>query len=317
MSSETCSTVSRHAAELFLQLLERHDHLVLHRDLLRQRELVREMVNFGILAFETHASEIMIDVIDGQESVEVEVDQGRGIARYLCPESGRELSVPLYEVELYRLKPQRLCVTIAEQLEIGDEFARHIEAPLMSDRFWFLGNANLGGARLPVFFARNLTRHLDAIVSTLQGRSDTEGGLMLYSGKAPSPHIVFPGRHFAVGLIDAFSTESTSATLIRSYLDKIVSGISPDRSDPLFSFDYRSGELIIRGRSKVFKGVQRDIVAWLWKMRESDHGGFSWADIKRYANSDSRGIDDAFSGKACREDWIERICAARYRLRRD
>ena len=38
MSSEPCSTLSRHAAGLFLQLLERHDHLVLHRDLLRQAE---------------------------------------------------------------------------------------------------------------------------------------------------------------------------------------------------------------------------------------------------------------------------------------
>lgn len=62
----------------------------------------------------------------------------------------------------------------------------------MPDQFWFLGNANLGGAHLPVFFARSLARNLDAICGALEGRSDTEGGLLLYSGKAPSPHIIFP-----------------------------------------------------------------------------------------------------------------------------
>lgn len=315
MCSEACSTVSRDAAELFLQLLERHDHLVLRRDLLRHGELVTEMVDFGILAFETHASEIMIDVIDGQEAVDVEADRRAGVARYVCPESGRAVSIPLHEVELYRLKPQRLCLAVSEQLEIVDEFRRHIEAPLMPDQFWFLGNANLGGAHLPVFFARSLARNLDAICGALEGRSDTEGGLLLYSGKAPSPHIIFPGRHFAVALTDVFSTESRSATLIRPYLNQIVSGLSPDRSDPLFSFDDRSGELIIRGRKKVFKGVQRDIIVWLWKMRESDQAGFTWADISSRAGSSSRGIDDAF-GKANREKWIERVSDGRFRLRR-
>lgn len=317
MCSEACSTVSRDAAELFLQLLERHDHLVLRRDLLRHGELVTEMVDFGILAFETHASEIMIDVLDGQEAVDVEADRGAGVARYVCPESGRDLSIPLHEVELYRLKPQRLCWAVCEQLEIGDEFRRHIEAPVVADQLWFLGRANFAGAHLPVFFARSLVRNLDAIFQALQGRSDTEGGLLLYSGKAPSPHMIFPGRHFAVGLTDAFSTESRSATLIRPYLNQIVSGLSPDRSEPLFSFDYRSGKLIIRGRKKVFKGVQRDIIGWLWKMRESDQAGFAWADISTNADSDSRGIDDAFHGKVYREEWIEKVGPARYRLRRD
>ncbi|MBL8450334.1 MAG: hypothetical protein JNM32_10485 [Dechloromonas sp.] len=317
MSSELAQTLSRRAAGLFLDLLERHDQLVLSRDLLRYRELVKEMVEYGLLAFETHASEIMVDVTDGQESVEVEIDKVAGVARYPCPESGRDLSIPLHEVELYRLLPKRLCKTIADQLEVGVEYAGHIETPLLPDVFWFIGNADFGGARLPVFFARSLARNLNAAINAMQGRSDIDGGLLLYSGKAPSNHVTFPGRHYAVSLADAFSTESSNATLVRPFLNRIVSGLPPDRSDPLFSFNAKSGELFIRGRTKVFKGIQRDIIAWLWKMRESDQAGFTWAEISKNANSDSKGIDDAFHGKVTRELWVEKIAAARYRLRRD
>jgi len=317
MSSETATALSRRAAGLFLDLLERHDQLVLSRDLQRYREAVKEMLDYGLLAFETHASEIMVDVTDGQESVEVEIDKAAGVARYQCPESGRDLSIPIHEVELYRLSPKRLCEAIAAQLEVGIEYADHIETPLLPDVFWFIGNADFGGAHLPVFFARSLARNLDTIFNAMQGRSDTDGGLLLYSGKAPSNHLTFPGRHFAVSLADAFSTESTSATLIRPYLNRIVSGLPPDRNDPLFNFDPKSDQLIIRGRKKTFKGVQRDIIAWLWKMRESDQAGFTWSEISRHANTSSRGIDDAFHGKVTRELWVEKIAAARYRLRRD
>ena len=156
MSSESGTTLSRRAAELFLHLLERHDQLVLSRDLLRYRELVEEMVDYGVLAFETHASEIMVNVAEGQESVDVEIDKAAGVACFRCPESGRQLSIPLREIELYRLKPMRLCATIAEQLEIGGEYRRYLETPLLADVFWFIGNADFGGARLPVFFARSL-----------------------------------------------------------------------------------------------------------------------------------------------------------------
>ena len=291
--------------------------MVLGRDVLRYRELVEEMVDYGVLAFETYASEIMVDVTDGHESVEVEIDKAAGVARYRCPESGRDLSIPMCEVELYRVRPKRLCEAIADQLEIGDECEGHLDAPLLADVFWFVGNADFGGARLPVFFARSLARNLDAIIDAMQGRSDTDGGLLLYSGMAPSKHITFPGRHFAVSLADAFSTDSTSATLIRPYLNRIVSGLPPDRSDPLFSFNAKLGELFLRGRTKVFKGIQRDIIAWLWKMRESDQAGFAWSEISKNANSDSKGIDDAFHGKATRELWVEKVAAARYRLRRD
>ena len=51
MSSELAQTLSLRAAGLFLDLLERHDQLVLSRDLLRYRELVKEMVEYGLLAF--------------------------------------------------------------------------------------------------------------------------------------------------------------------------------------------------------------------------------------------------------------------------
>lgn len=316
MSSESGTTFSRRAAALFLHLLERHDQLVLSRDLLRYRELVEEMLDYGVLAFETYASEIMVDVAEGQESVDVEMDKAAGVACFRCPESGRQLSIPLHEVELYRLKPIRLCATIAEQLEIGDECRRHLETPLLADVFWFIGNANFGGARLPVFFARSLSRNLDAILNALQGRPDTAGGLLLYSGMALRDHVTIPGRHFAVSLAEALSTETSSATLMRPYLNQVVSGLSPDRSESLFGFDAKSGELVIRGRKKVFKGIQRDIIAWLWKMRESDEAGFTWAEIGQQANASSRGIDDAFHGKALREEWIERIATGRYRLRR-
>jgi hypothetical protein len=316
MSSESATTLSRRAAGLFLELLERHDQLVLSRDLLRYRELVKEMVDYGLLVFETHASEIMVDVTDGHESVEVVIDKAEGIVRYQCPESGRDLSIPIHEVELYRLRPKRLCEAIAAQLEVGVEYAGHIETPLLPDALWFIGNADFGGAHLPVFFARSLTRNLDATINAMQGRPDTEGGLLLYSGKAPSKQISFPGRHFAVSLADAFSTESTRATLIRPYLNRIVSGLPPDRSAPLFSFEAKSGELFIRGRTKVFKGIQRDIIAWLWKMRESDQAGFTWSEISKNAHANSRGIDDALGSKIERENWIERVSSGHYRLRR-
>ena len=315
MSSESDPPLSRRAAGLFLDLLERHDQLVLSRDLLRNRELVKEMLDYGLLAFETLASEIMVDVTNGQESVEVEIDKAAGVARYQCSESGRYLAIPIHEVELYRIRPKRLCEAIAAQLEVGVEYADHIEMPLLSDVFWFIGNADFGGAYLPVFFARGLSRNLDTIFNAMQGRSDADGGLVLYSGKTPSNHLTFPGRHFAVSLADAFTNESTSAILMRPYLNRIVSGLPPDRSAPLFSFNAKSGQLIIRGRQKTFKGVQRDIIAWLWKMRESDQAGFTWSEISRAANASSRGIDDAF-GKANRENWIERVSDGHYRLRR-
>jgi hypothetical protein len=314
MSSDSTTTLSRRAAEVFLQLLDRHDQLVLSRDLLRHREAIAELVNFGVMAFETHASEVMVDVMDGQESVEVEIDKLENVARYQCPETGNDRSLPLHEVELYRLQPRRLCEEIAAQLET-DIDPKALDTPLIADELWFLGNANLGGATVPVFFARRLNRNLDEVMKALEPRSDTEGGLVLYSGQAPSPHLTFPARHFAVSLADAFSTESTSATLVRPFLNRIVSGLPPDRSDPIFHFDPKSGQLIIRGRKKTFKGVQRDIIAWLWKMRDSDQAGFTWSEISRAANASSRGIDDAF-GKANRENWIERISDGHYRLRR-
>lgn len=313
MSSDSGITISRRSIEIFLGLLERHDQLVVARDLLRHREAVAELLDFGALAFETHASEIMVDVTDGQESVELEIDQDAGVARYLCPETERERTLPLDEVQLFRLQPEKLCAEIVAQLEIEATAG----TSLLVDAFWFLGNGNFGGANLPVFFARGLARRLDAVIDKLQNRSDTEGGLLLYSGVAPTAHVSFPGRHFAVSLLDALSSETTHAKLVRPYLARIVSGLPPDRADPLFHFDPKSGQLVIRGRKKIFKGIQRDIIGWLWKMRESDQAGFTWAEISSKINTQSRGIDDAFHGKATREQWIEKVDTARYRLRRD
>jgi hypothetical protein len=316
MNSESVSTITRRTAEIFLDLLERHDQLVLNRDLLRHQGAVSEMVDFGVLAYETFASEVMIDVTDGQESVEIEIDQAQNVARYLCPETGQDRTLPLDEVQLFRLQPEKLCAEIASQLEIDCALAAY-NAPIIADAFWFLGNADFGGANLPVFFARGLARRIDGVIEELQRRSDTEGGLLLYSGKAPNAQITFPGRHFAVGLIDALSTEVTHASLVRPYLVRIVSGLPPNRSDPLFDFDAKSGQLIIRGRKKVFKGIQRDIIAWLWKMRESDQAGFTWGEISKYSHASSRGIDDALGGKSAREQWIDKVDTGRFRLRRD
>ncbi len=316
MSSDTGVALTRKAVEFFLQLLNRHDQLVLSRDLIRHRETIAELVSYGLLVFESYASEIMVDVMEGQESVEVEIDEAARVGRFTCPETGRSTSIPLEEIRLYRLFPQRLCEEIAAQLEI--EFASQaLAAPLIANELWFLGNANLGGANVPVFFARRMGRSIDAVVKALEPRSDTEGGVVLFSGPAPNPCLNLPGRHFAVGLIDTLSTETSDFKLIRPYLARIVSGLPRDRADPLFDFDYKSGLLIIRGREKVFKGIQRDIIRWLWKMRDSDQAGFTWAEISHEADSQSRGIDDAFQGKKKREEWIVKVGAARYRLRRD
>lgn len=316
MSSDSTITLSRRAVEVFLQLLDRHDQLVLNRDLLRHREVIAELMDFGVMAFETFASEVMVDVMDGQESVEVEIDELEKVARFQCPETGNDRSLPLHEIKLYRLLPRRFCEEIAAQLETEID-PTALDAPLIADEFWFLGNSNLGGANVPVFFARRLTRNLNAVMSALEPRSDTEGGLVLYSGQSPSPHLTLPGRHFAVSLIDALSTETQDAKLVRSYLARIVSGLPSDRSESLFHFDIKSGQLVIRGRQKVFKGVQRDIIGWLWKMRESDQAGFTWAEISKNSHANSRGIDDAFGGKKHRELWIHKFENGHCRLRRD
>ena len=186
MSSESALTLSRRAAVLFLDLLGRHDQLVLSRDLIRHRQLVADLLVCGMLVVETYASNIAVDVMDGQESVNVEADLNAGVARYTCPESGREMAIPLCEIQLYRVNLQRLCELMSEQLDIPSMYRDQLGKPLIPNHLWFLGKVNLDGANLPVFFARNLERHLVIILDKLNGRSETEGGVLLYSGSVPN-----------------------------------------------------------------------------------------------------------------------------------
>lgn len=309
--------LSRRAASLFLQLLERYDHLVLSRVLLRYRELVKEMVDCGVLAFETHASEIMVDVTDGQESVEVEADRVAGVARYRCPESGREISIPLVEVELYRLNPQRLCEALSDQLGIPTLYRDQLSRPLVADHLWFLGNANFGGANLPVFFARSLARHLAVVIEKLKGGPNVRGGLLLYSGKEPSLAVELPGRHFTVSLNQAFASDQIDAKLNRHFLECIVSGKSAEHSEPIFHFDEGKGELTIRGRKKRFIGKQQSTIAWFWKRRDSDATGFEWNEVQKDTHANSDSLANAMGGVKNRNEWFQQVSHGYYRLRRD
>ena len=319
MSSESATTLSLRAAVLFLALLERHDQLVLSRNLLRYRELVKEMVDYGLLAFETHASEIMVDVTGGQESVELEIDKAAGVARFSCPESGRDLSIPLREVELYRLVPHRLCEEIAAQLAIPSRYQTWLAAPLLTDRLWCLGEAKIGAFHMPVFVARSLRNNLDAVIRSLEERPDLKKGVILYTGRPPDARIGIPSGHVPVSLDNIWITGEERLIINRVLIDRLVTHKLGDAIDSTFSFD-ESGTLTIGDRSRRFKGKQKAIITWFWQHRSSDAAGFSWVDVKADVQSRSDSLANAMGERIDSDfrldDWFELVSRGHHRLLR-
>lgn len=319
MSSESVTPLSLRAAVLFLDLLDRHDQLALNRDLLRYRELVKEMVDYGLLAFETHASEIIVDVTDGQESVGVEIDKAAGVARYPCPESGRDLSIPLHEVELYRLMPHRLCEEIADQLAIPSRYQIWLAAPLLADRLWCLGEAKIGAFHMPVFVARSLRKNLDAVIRSLEERPDLKNGVIFYTGQPPDARIAMPSGHVPVSLDQSWISGEENLIINRVLIDRLVTYKPGDAIDSTFSFDEK-GTLTIGSRSRRFKGKQKAIIAWFWQRRSHDAAGFSWVDIKADVQSRSDSLANAMGERIDSDfrldDWFELVSRGHHRLLR-
>lgn len=319
MSSDSGITISRRSTEIFLGLLERHDQIVLSRDLLRQRDELVEMISLELLLEEAVAPEIMIDVTDGQEAVELELDRSGRFVRYQCPETGRERTLPLHEVMQLRLNPVPILEELSGQLGIPSLYRRQIAKPLVPDRLWFIGHAKFGAMQTPIMIARARGVELEKVFSELESRPDLEHGLILFIGVIPDTRVSMPMGHMAVAIKECLLETDDRLAINRVYLDRLVTGKPGHVGDSSFNFD-DTGTLTIGNRTKRFKGKQKSIISWFWQRRNHDAAGFAWADIKIDVQSRSDSLANAMGQKAGGDfqlvDWFEQVGHGRYRLLR-
>ena len=174
------------------------------------------------------------DIRDECVAVDLHEDDGPDRYWYRCPETFRKKYVSAADAAVYTLSAPKLLNQIATLLDIPQALRRMIDTPAIEGVLWQLGEARIGPARAPVWFARGLSQSADAVFRHLRLLTLPEQGLILISGQ-PLPDFVQPPRNYR------FAT-------IAHLPERIGEGSRTERTDPQNRAPLRSAERTTQNR---------------------------------------------------------------------
>lgn len=271
------------------------------------------------ISVEEHLTRVMVPVLDSFQEVEVEMDSHTGFYRYRSAQTrGRVLQRPLAEIALHALQVNVWLDDLTTL--IGIEQRRiSCRRQRVRDHLWHLGDVRVGNTHdfAPVFVMRAWSRAPQGEVrAALADPIWPRGGVLLGHGVLPAS---VTGAHTSRALDDFVRTEDGVEVFDTGALDRVlrghVTGINEAEPDQFIQANRLN--LPHFPRSRVLSDERAKIVKIMWGTHGQPAPVMSWAEVNTHATTGYQSFDDAFGGKAAREEVIECIKRGKYRLRRN
>lgn len=266
-----------------------------------------------------YLTRVMVPFFDSEEEVEADIDEDAGVFRYRSPQfRSRIVTRPLSDIMLYALRIDTwltdLCNLIG--IEPRQQSPQRTRVP---DHLWHLGNARIAGTHdfAPVFVGRLWKRAPAA--ETTQTLCDTawpRGGVLL---RHRSGSDSLPRDHVMRALNEFVRVDDGEEVFDKSAFDRVLrSFASPTgEPEPVQFFQGKRLKLPHFSNSRELSDERAKIIKGMWGVEGTLAPEMSWIDVNQFARTGYQSFDDAFGGKALREDFIAKVSHGKYRLRRN
>ena len=264
------------------------------------------------VGYQTH---VLAPVGDDGYEVEVEIDEETGTYRYHCPGTPYCAIEPLESIALYTIALDLWLEEMADW--IGIEPGRRSRRPCCLDQhLWHLGDVRLPRTHrfVPLFVARAIKHRLHARLITALSDPWWPGGGVVLCATSPMDPPCLPRGHVFYD-IDAFVCQQR---FDNAALERVLHG--DERA-----VDLQQPEQFLRGtllklphfaQARTLSDERARIVRQLWGAEHLPPPEMTWAEVNRLVNTGYQSFDNAFGGKASREEVIRRVQYGRYQLRR-
>jgi len=272
----------------------------------------------GWITAEGHLTHVMAPFLDSECEVEIEADPDAGCYRYRSPLDGRTVVQPLNEVALYGIQIEPWLADLGSLLGIEDR--RRASHPCRTPQhLWHLGNLRIAGTHdfAPVFVGRAWARAPVAGTSSVLADSVwSRGGVILQARRVQAD---LPRDHVIRALDEFVRVDDGQDVFDASAFDRVLRGyVTPSGApEPVEFFQGNRLKLPHFTESRELSAERAKIVKQMWSADGKNAPEVSWAEVNRIANTGYQSFDDAFGGKAEREDVIALVKRGKYRLRRN
>ncbi len=299
-----------------LERLPRIDHRVMAGALGR---CIPEFLRRHWITADDYLTHVMVPFLDSEQEVEVEIDANAAVYRYRSlQQRSRVLERPLGEIALYSLQVDTWLTDLASLIGIE---TRHLSRnrSCVPGYLWHLGDVRIAGTHdfAPVFVARAWERAPEGAVHTVLGDAIwARGGLLLRHARSPA---TLPRDHVMRGIDEFVRVDSGQDVFDASALDRVLRGhVTPSGvPEPLQFFQGSRLKLPHFAVSRELAPERVKIIKQMWGSEGKPAPEMSWAEVNSIANTGYQSFDDAFGGKAEREDVIDLVKRGKYRVRRN
>lgn len=272
----------------------------------------------GWLTDEGHLTHVMAPFLDSECEVEVEADPDAGSYRYRSPQNGRAVVQPLSAIALCGIQIAPWLADLATLIGIEDRqrSSRQCRTP---NHLWHLGELRIAGTHdfAPVFVARAWGRvPVSEMMSTLNDPFWPRGGIVL---RHQRDSVELPRDHVMRGLHEFVRVDDGQNVFDASAFDRVLRGfVTPSgEPEPVEFLQGNRLKLPHFPESRELSAERAKIIKQMWSVDGRAAPEMSWAEVNRIVNTGYQSFDDAFGGKAEREDVIAKVGRAKYRVRRN
>lgn len=278
-----------------------------------------EFIRRGWAIEDGYLTHVMVPFRDSEEEVEADVDEDAGVFRYRSPQQrSRIIERPLADIALYRLRVDAWLDNLSGLIGIEP---RHLprQRARVPDHLWHLGDMRIAGTHdfAPVFVGRLWERAPDAeVTSVLCDAIWPRGGVLLRHRPTNSG---LPRDHVMRDLGDFIRVDDGQDVFDASAFDRVLRGyVTPSgEPEPLQFFQGNRLKLPHFTASRELSSERAKIIKQMWGVLGKPAPEMSWAEVNGIANTGYQSFDDAFGGKAEREDVIDLVRRGKYRVRRN
>ena len=272
----------------------------------------------GWITAEGHLTHVMAPFLDSECEVEIEADPDAGCYRYCSPLDGRTVVQPLNEIALYGIQIEPWLTDLARLIGIEDR--RRASRPCRTPQhLWHLGDLRVAGTHdfAPVFVGRAWARAPAADTTTvLVDPVWSRDGVILQVRRTQA---ALPRDHVIRALDEFVRVDDGQEVFDASAFDRVLRGyVTPSGApEPAEFFQGNRLKLPHFPESRELSAERAKIIKQMWSADGKAAPEVSWAEVNRVANTGYQSFDDAFGGKAEREDVIALVRRGKYRVRRN
>lgn len=267
-----------------------------------------------------HLTHVMVPFLDSEQEVGVDVDEDTGRYSYCSPLNGRTVVQPLADIALYSILMESWLADLAALIGI-EERRRSNNICRTPNHLWHLGDLRVAGTHdfAPVFLGRAWSRapH-DKMTAVLSDAKWPRGGVVLRSHRTET---TLPRDHALRGLDEFVRVINGTDDFDADAFDRVLRGYvtAAGEPEPEQFFSGTRLKLPHFASSIELTEARAKIIKFMWGTEGSAPPVMSWAEVNGAVtvNTGFQSFDDAFGGKAAREEVIELVSRGKYRVRRN